>query len=432
MHVESRCSSRPLRVAALIDLPRSHQSGGHVKCWERFAQAVADSDLPVDLTLFFSGEKSTEVLGKNVRIRHLPPVFSTANLKFLPYVPDHTDLAPYHPRLARELSRFDLIHTTDGFFAFARTAERISRRHRIPLVTSFHTDTPSYTEIFTRHAIERLLGKANFLSNKLIYGWQFPQKKREEMTRRLAKHVSACQRVLVTRSEDTDFAGAIISSDRVHHLRLGVDYKNFGPHRKDRSGVERDYGIPANRLVILFVGRLDVGKNIYTLIGALEKLLAQGIPLHLITAGVGPAEADLKKRLGNHVSVPGFVAPAELGRLYASADVLALSSEVEIRSMAGVEAMASGCPVLVAEKSGVAPLFNYTPAMQVVGSGIECWAEAIRKIAISPAQRQSMSEEALAYAQTHLASWKQVFQEDILSVWHQAATEQRSELSPAT
>src|SRR5579862_4098265 len=115
---------KPIRVAALVDLPRSPEAGGHVKCWERLAEAAADAELPLDLTVYFSGRHRTEVLGPGARLAHLPPLLSTAQLKFLPYVPDHTDLAPYHPRLARELADYDLIHTTDAFFAFANRRER--------------------------------------------------------------------------------------------------------------------------------------------------------------------------------------------------------------------------------------------------------------------------------------------------------------------
>jgi glycosyltransferase involved in cell wall biosynthesis len=422
----------PLRVAALIDLPRSPKSGGHVKCWERLAHAAAHSQLPLDLTVFFSGQEATEILGPHARIKQLPPVFSTAHLKFLPYVPDHTDLAPYHPRLARELRDYDLIHTTDGFFAFARTAECISRRHKIPLVTSFHTDTPSYAEIFTRHTIECLVGKSNPLSKLLLNRWRLPQKKRKSMVQRLTKHVQACQHAVVTRPEDEAFAQSLLDAERVHQLRLGIDRAIFGPHRNERTPIELKYGVPPKRVIILFVGRLDVGKNIYTLIGAMEKLLAEGLPLHLITGGIGPAEADLKQRLGANVSVPGFVSPDELARLYASADVLAIPSEVEMRSMVGVEAMAAGCPVLVAEKSGVAPLFHHTPAMKVVTGGVVEWTNALREIATQPELRQYMRAEAMAYSETHLASWADVLAEDLFAVWSQAARKPQADLSVAS
>src|SRR5581483_7459674 len=95
--------SNNLRVAVLVDLLRTPQAGGHVKCWERLACGAAQADLPLDLTVWFSCRAPDEPLGPRTRFRHLPQVFSTANLKFLPYVPDHTDLSPWHPHLAREL-----------------------------------------------------------------------------------------------------------------------------------------------------------------------------------------------------------------------------------------------------------------------------------------------------------------------------------------
>ncbi len=417
----------PLRVAALIDLPRSPLSGGHVKGWERLARAAAESDLPLDLTVYFSGPALTEELSPKARLRQLPPVFSTARLKFLPYVPDHTDLAPFHPALGRELKSYDVIHTTDGFFAFAKTAERVHRRHGVPLVTSFHTDTPAYARVFTRKTIEGLFGQS-FLARFLLNVLRFPEKQERKMRRRLEKHLSACAGALYTRQEDRELAAGILGDSNVHKVRLGVDRKMFGPHRKDRAGIEESYAIPPGRIVILFVGRLDVGKNIYTLIEAMEKLIGEGLPLHLVAAGLGPAREDLLGRLGGHVSAPGFVDPDELARLYASADGLALCSEVEIRSLAGVEAMTSGLPVLVSEKSGIAKLFNNTPAMRVVRSGAANWAEALAAFAGDPALREHMGKVALAYGREYVASWQEVLAEDFLPVWRKAA--ERRKKSP--
>jgi glycosyltransferase involved in cell wall biosynthesis len=409
-----------LRVAALIDLPRSPMAGGHVKCWERLAAAAAHTDLPLDLTVYFSGPETTEIPGPHARIRQVPPVFSTDRLKFLPYVPDHTDLAPYHFRLARELRNFDVIHTTDGFFAFARTAERVSRRHNIPLVTSFHTDTPSYARLFTRQTIESLFGKG-WLGRLMNDRWQLPERQGRAMEEKLRRHVQACRTALVTRAEDHAFAERLIGEEHVHHLRLGIDRNMFGPHRRNRIGMENDYNIPPGRIVVLFVGRVDAGKNIYTLIGAVEKLIADGLPLHLITAGIGPAIEDVQRRLGENAATPGFVMPDDLARLYASVDVLALVSEVEIRSMAGVEAMTSGCPVLVSKKSGVAELFNHTPAMITVEGDVEPWAKALREFAANAARQKTMRETALGYAHDHIAGWHDVLAGDLFAVWQKAA-----------
>ncbi|HZZ88071.1 MAG TPA: glycosyltransferase [Caulobacteraceae bacterium] len=420
-------AEQPIRVAALVDLPRSPEAGGHVKCWERLAEAAADGELPLDLTVYFSGRNQTETLGPGARMAHLPPLFSTAQLKFLPYVPDHTDLAPYHPRLARELGAYDVIHTTDAFFAFARTAEGVSRRRGIPLTTSFHTDTPSYTRIFTRQTIEARFG-ASWPARKLIDDWQVPERQGRRMDQRLVQHVRRCSFVAATRSEDTVMAQGILGRSRVGHLRLGIDKRLFGPQRADRAGVEARYGLPKGEILVLFVGRLDVGKNIHTLVDAIASLRAEGVPLHLITAGVGPAEPDIRRKLGAGATIAGYVQPGELARLYASVDLVALSSEVEIRSMVGVEAMASGCPVLVSQKSGVAELFEHTPAMRVVDSGAAAWAQALRETAASASARHLMRGAALDYSTRHLAPWRDVLDEDLFALWREAAHAPAAEL----
>jgi len=413
-------AEKPIRVAALVDLPRSPEAGGHVKCWERLADAAADGALPLDLTVYFSGRDRTEVLGPGARLAQLPPLFSTAQLKFLSYVPDHTDLAPYHPRLARELGAYDVIHTTDAFFAFAKTAEGVSRRRGIPLTTSFHTDTPSYTRIFTRQTIEARFG-ASWPARKLIEDWNVPERQGRRMDQRLVQHLQRCAFVAATRAEDHALAGSILGPARVGHLRLGIDKRLFGPHRADRAGVAADLGLPKDHVLVLFVGRLDVGKNIHTLVDAIAALRAEGLPLHLITAGVGPAEADVRRKLGDAATIAGFVQPCELARLYASVDLVALSSEVEIRSMVGVEAMASGCPVVVSKKSGVAELFDNTPAMRVVDCGAPAWAEALSQVAASARLRHDMRRAALDYARRQLASWREVLDEDLFSLWREAA-----------
>ena len=417
---------RPLRVAALVDLPRTARAGGHVKWWERLAVAAAgDSDAPLDLTVYFSGDQPDEVLSPHVRLRHLPPMFSTARLKFLPYVPDHTDLAPYHLRLARELPLYDLIHTTDAFFAFARTAERLARARGLPLTTSFHTDTPAYARIFTRQTIDKLSGRWPWLRRKLTEDWNAPERQGAKMDGRLRRHLGQCAHAFATRAGDRDLARSVLGAGRVSNLRLGVDKTMFGPHRRDIAGFRRDYAIPEGRAVALFVGRVDVGKNVPVLMEAAARAIAAGAPLHLMVAGLGPMSDELAGRLRGHVSLLGFVSAEALGRLYASVDFLALPSEIEIGGMATIEAVASGCPALVARASGSAEIFDRTPAMLAVENGIEAWTTALRDLAVNVEERQRMREAALDYSARRVANWAGVLEDDLLPGWRAALADGR-------
>lgn len=407
-----------IKVAVLIDLLRSSQSGGHVKGWERIAQAAARSHLPLRLTVYFCGEQSTEALSPAVTIRQLPQVLSTQLLKFLPYIPDHTDLAPYHPVLARELKGYDTVHTTDAFFAMSKTALRMKRQSKIGLTHSFHTDQPSYAQIFMTKAIRERLPR--WAQNFLIDRWRLPERKADKMRQQYIDFLKECDFALATRESDLAFARQSMPATQVRHVRLGVDKNMFNPQRADRPGIMARYGIPDGRLIVMFVGRLDEGKNIYTLIKAVAELVKDGLPLHLVTAGIGPAADDVRAALPNHASVLGFVAPEDLARLYASADVLALTSEVEVRSMAMVESLACGLPVLIAAKSGVHRLFPASPALEVVTGGVEAWIDALRQFATAEKQK-IMTDSAQHFAVHHVASWEQVLAEDYMPIWREAA-----------
>ncbi|MGE4351422.1 MAG: glycosyltransferase [Bdellovibrionales bacterium] len=425
MNKNSSPSAR-LRVAVLVNLPRHEISGGHVRGWEYRAKAAANCpELPLDLTVYFSGQEKTEILAPHVRLRHLPQLFSTAKLTFLPYVPDNTDLAPYHPALAKELKNYDVIHTTDAYFTFTRTAEKVAAKHNIPIVTSFHTDTPSYARVFTRNTVESIFGKNTWLTRLLTDKMKLPEKQEQKMLAKLRYHLARCYRGLVVRPEDAAIVDDVCGKGHTLFLKTVSNKTRFNPSKADRDGIEAEYGIPKGRLLALFVGRLDVGKNIYTLIEAMEQLIAQGEPIHLITAGLGPAQQDLIDRLGDHVTVAGFVQPDNLARIMASCDVFAFTSEIEIRSFVSVEALASGLPVLVSEKGGIAELIPAGDGLRPVPTGAAAWAAALKELIDNKALLDKMREAAHHYTDTQVATWEETIRDEFLPTW-QAAHESRA------
>ncbi|HET9455497.1 MAG TPA: glycosyltransferase family 1 protein [Gemmatimonadaceae bacterium] len=138
--------------------------------------------------------------------------------------------------------------------------------------------------------------------------------------------------------------------DQIDAVPHGVD-----PAFRPRSGWSeealraalRRFALPAE--FILFVGRLNVRKNIATLISALPKMASR---LPLVIAGAPdwktsdlPAEAA---RLGvaDRVHFLGGVSQEELEALYASATVFCFPSFDEGFGLPPLEAMASGCPVV--------------------------------------------------------------------------------------
>ncbi|MDD4616958.1 MAG: glycosyltransferase [Alphaproteobacteria bacterium] len=412
-----------LKVAALVDLPREKGAGGHVKYWERLAQACVKSQVSVDLTVYFSGNGPEIALSPNVRFRALPPVFSTVNLKFLPYIPAHTDLAPYHRKLALELPDYDVIHATDAYFAFAKTAERVAQKRNVPLVTSLHTDTPAYAELFTRHTLKKLLGQTT--GNAVDALFKLSARQRKSKQARLRTHLKACRAVFAMRPEDVAFAQEAGGAGKIKPMRLGVDKTLFKPDPAARDAIEAEYGLPPQRFLALFVGRVDSGKNADLLLAACSQALRENVALHLIVVGAGPLTGPIQEALGPNATLTGLVPPEKLARLYAAADCLCITSDIEIGGLVGVEAMASGCPVLVSKKSSIASLYGNPQAMKEVESPPAAWAAALAFLARHSAQREAMRDAARAFRDTKIASWEEILEQDFFPVWQQAAKEKR-------
>jgi phosphatidylinositol alpha 1,6-mannosyltransferase len=141
----------------------------------------------------------------------------------------------------------------------------------------------------------------------------------------------------------------------------GVDLDRFAPGPAAEPLRSR-YGLPADRPVILSVGRLSPEKRADVLIAAAARLGRAGDgaggPV-LVLAGTGPDERRLRS-LARHYGVAdrvvftGFVPDADLPGLYRAASVFAITSEAELQSLVTMAAMASGLPV-VAVDAGALP-----------------------------------------------------------------------------
>ena len=406
----------PVNVHVLVDLEWSAEAGGHVKCWERFAEAAVNVP-DINLTVHFSGQAAQRrQLCDSVTFEIHEPVFSTRRIPFIGHVPDHTDLALFHPELARKLMKADVIHTTDAYFAFAKTAERIAQQTLTPMVHSVHTDSVAYSELFTRKMLDERFNMFK-LNRILIDDLRIPQRVGQGMRGRLEKHQRLCAHVLTSRDEDHVVAARVVPPARLGHLRLGIDRNVFKPTRGNRQKLNQKYNIPADAMVIVFVGRLDEGKNVYVLINAVERAIREGLPVFLIAAGIGPASEVIERVLHGHAVCVGFMPPHELAEIYASADFMALPSHVETWSMVAAEAMSCGLPVIAAAQSGVGRFIGDSHAGELVHEdSAVAWAEVVHQ-ANSDVGDKTLRENALHLANEHFPSWQQALEQDLLPVW---------------
>jgi glycosyltransferase involved in cell wall biosynthesis len=196
----------------------------------------------------------------------------------------------------------------------------------------------------------------------------------------------------------------------------GVDLARFRPGRPEPRIRDR-YGLAAGRPVILSVGRLSAEKRLDVLLHAVARMARDA---QLAVAGTGPAEAALRAAAARLGLAPrtrflGHVPDADLPALYRTADVFAITSEAELQSLAALEAMACGLPVVAADACALRELVRHgrTGFLAAPGRSREV-AGYLDLVLADPARRAAMAaagrHAVAAHEQGHgLAAWEALY-----------------------
>jgi glycosyltransferase involved in cell wall biosynthesis len=133
------------------------------------------------------------------------------------------------------------------------------------------------------------------------------------------------------------------------------------------NGLPADFPVPAElpvrpdlegrRVRIGMVGRLSFEKGHGAMLHALKHLRSMGMDAELVVVGtgpLGPAISALAETLGlgEHVLLPGYSQVPS--RLYPHLDLVCLPSLWESFGLVAIEAGAYGCPVVAADRGGLA------------------------------------------------------------------------------
>lgn len=131
---------------------------------------------------------------------------------------------------------------------------------------------------------------------------------------------------------------------------LGVDTSVFQPRPVPGEDVRGEFGIPRDRTLLLYVGRLAQEKNTQTLFAAYEEL-TQRHPgrFHLFVLGDGlqrPALLELCRTTGSVTWVDYCAEAPRLAGLYRAADLFVHPGVQETFGLVTLEAQACGTPVI--------------------------------------------------------------------------------------
>lgn len=287
------------------------------------------------------------------------------------------------PSVARELANFqpDIVHAVNPVF-FSGYGALLARRHKLPLLASFHTDVPAYTK-------ELGIGLVQKTSTALI-------------------------RVLHNRAQLN-----LVTSGPMMDTAAGYGFRNLAlwPKAVDTVGYHPDKFSPAmrNQLtdgnpdapLLIYVGRMSAEKNLAILADVMP-LLRQKVPgARLAMVGAGPQLEQLKKRFDPAYTVfTGYMSGEPLAQAFASADVFAFPSLTETLGLVALESFASGVPVVGARAGGIPFVIDDGDTGLLVDKEATPaqWAEAFAGLLIDASRRHTMSTASRAEAQRW--SWR--------------------------
>jgi glycosyltransferase involved in cell wall biosynthesis len=137
-----------------------------------------------------------------------------------------------------------------------------------------------------------------------------------------------------------------VERERVTVIPNSVDPERYRPCTADELARTRAaLALPADAEIVLSVGRLVRSKGHLEALEAMPAILQRRPRAHLLVAGAGPLEAELKQRaqsLGGRVRLLGQ--RRDLPCLYGLADAFLFATHYEGLSLALVELIASGLP----------------------------------------------------------------------------------------
>ncbi len=292
------------------------------------------------------------------------------------------------PAVSKLLQRFgpDVVHIQDHY-PICRATASIARHRNIPL-----------------------LGTNHFLPENVIHYLPGPRWSQPYLNRVLWATMLAVFRQVNLATTPTETAAQVLRGQRIAvpvvPVSCGVDLGRFHPDRSvDRAAVRRRFGLDPGRVLFLFVGRVDQEKRIDVLLRALATL--ERCDVQLAIAGRGRhveayRELAAALKLENKVVFTDYVPADDLPGLLASSDIFAMPSEAELQSIATLEAMACGLPVLAANARALPELVqDDVNGHLFVPGNVQDAARRISQFAGERALWEAMGEASIARASTH-------------------------------
>jgi glycosyltransferase involved in cell wall biosynthesis len=276
----------------------------------------------------------------------------------------------------------DIVHASSIHFFGSIVGVTLARIHRIPVVTTCHLSgldaLPAGTRRWAR-LYERCFG------------------------RYVLRH---SDRVIAVSNAVRDHVVSLgTDPTRVDVVENGVDLDRFRPDPARGRAATRNEGKP---VTIAFVGRLIANKEPLAVIRAVRTFEPGRV--RLLMVGVGPLEGEVRAAAQGCDDIEILGARTDVDRILARSDVFVRPSSTEGRSLAVLEAMASGCAVIASDIPANAELVDdgHTGLLVPVRDDAAL-ASALHRLVDEPDVRRKLGEGARAAVSD--AGWERTAKE---------------------
>lgn len=198
---------------------------------------------------------------------------------------------------------------------------------------------------------------------------------------------------------------------RVSVVHPGVDLQQFAPGDQQRARLA--LGLPTDRPIIVFVGRLQPLKAPDLLLDAVAHMTTQSAggaePVLVVCGGPSGNGSSMPERLRAQARRLGiddrtiFLPPLPkdlLADLYRAATVVAVPSHSESFGLVAIEAQASGTPVAAAAVGGLTTaVADGRSGLLVDAHTAADWADALDRVCRQPAYREHLAAGARRQAE---------------------------------
>ncbi len=401
------------KIAILIDLELNQKSGGHVKFWERISNALKNKKIEFSLEFFFLGKENKKVkVSKSVTLNILKPIFPSNTLKFLGIDADSTDLFPFNPRLFFYLKKFDLIHTTDQLFSMSKTAKFSSKFWKIPLTSSYHTDTPSYTEYY----VSRILNLfPKIIKNFFLEKIKLQLKVAQNQKKKIKFYFNSCEKIIIDfKNLEMDL---VEKNDlkKVCNLQRGVNKTIFKKKKIDKNSLLKKFKVKDTKNIIFFCGRIHELKGAIFLSRIHKELKNKGLSVATVLAGENIHGSVCSRIGGKDLYILSYLQAKNISSFLNICDLFVFPSLYEVGPQVVLEAKQCNAVCVVAPEGGGKRINNNFDGIIVKKYLLKEWVKEIEYLLVNKKKIKEIKNNLRL--SNFQPSWSDVFFENFYNNW---------------